>query len=58
MKSILVQNNKVNSFDYGGRTALAIAASEGNLESVRYLVTHGANLYHKDARGNNALEDA
>jgi len=37
---------------------LGIAASEGHLESVQYLVTHGANIWHKDARGNDALADA
>ena len=49
---------KVNAYDYDGRTALGIAASEGNLASVKYLVIHGANIFHKDARGNNALDDA
>lgn len=60
MKSLLVHggNNRINSFDYGGRTALGIAASEGHLEAVKYLVVHGANIFHKDARGNHALDDA
>ena len=48
----------LNAYDYDGRTALGIASSEGHLESVEYLVTHGANIYHKDARGNDALGDA
>ena len=48
----------LNTYDYDGRTALGIAASEGHIESVRYLVTHGANINHKDARGNDALADA
>lgn len=60
MKSILVHGGvtRINSYDYGGRTALGIAASEGHLDAVRYLVSHGANIFHKDARGNNALDDA
>ena len=48
----------INSCDYDGRTALGIAASEGHLQMVRYLVTHGADVDHKDVRGNNALADA
>jgi glutaminase len=48
----------VNSYDYDGRTALAIAASEGNLAIVKYLVAHGANISHKDVRNNDALSDA
>ena len=50
--------HELNHYDYDGRTALGIAASEGNLESVQYLVSHGANINHKDARGNDALADA
>ena len=48
----------VNSYDYDGRTALGVAASEGHLEACKYLVIHGANILHRDARGNNALDDA
>jgi glutaminase len=49
---------KVNAFDYDGRTALGIAASEGHLQVVKYLVSHGANLKQKDIRNNDALADA
>jgi glutaminase len=48
----------VNAYDYDGRTALGVAASEGNIEAVKYLVTHGANPNHKDFRSNNAFDDA
>ena len=48
----------LNAYDYDGRTALGIAASEGHLEAVKYLVVHGANMLHRDARGNNAIDDA
>ena len=60
MKSLLVSNgkNRMNSHDYLGRTALGLAASEGHIESVRYLVVHGANIFHKDSKGNMALDDA
>ena len=52
------RTNGVNCYNYDGRTALGIAASEGCVEAVRYLVTHGANMMHRDSRGNNALDDA
>ncbi len=60
MKTLLVQAGKqrVNTCDYGGRTALSIAASEGHIDAVKYLVVHGADLYHKDSRGKTALDDA
>ena len=48
----------INNCDYDGRTALGVAASEGHLQMVRYLVTHGADVDHCDVRGNNALADA
>ena len=60
MKSLLVSNgkNRMNSHDYLGRTALGLAASEGHIESVRYMVVHGANVLHKDSKGNMAIDDA
>lgn len=48
----------MNLYDYDGRTPLNIAASEGHLESVMYLVRHGADVNHRDCRGNTALDDA
>lgn len=58
MKALHVKGWKVNSYDYDGRTALSLAASEGHIEATRYLVMHGADPMHKDARGNDALADA
>jgi len=57
LQSLLI-NIDVNATDYDNRTALGIAASEGHMESVQYLLNHGANVLHVDARGNNALQDA
>ena len=48
----------MNSYDYDGRTALHLAASEGHLEIVKYLMSHGANANIVDARGNKPLDDA
>jgi len=58
MKALHLKRWKVNSYDYDGRTALSLAASEGHLDAVRYLVAHGADINHKDARGNDPLADA
>jgi ankyrin repeat protein len=57
IKSLLIDGD-INAYDYDGRTALGIAASEGHKHIVEYLVYHGANINHKDARGNDALADA
>lgn len=46
MISLHVRGWKVNAYDYDGRTALNVAASEGNLEATRYLLMHGASLLH------------
>ena len=37
---------------------MAVAASEGNLETVKYLLSKGALQTIEDARGNSALADA
>jgi glutaminase len=58
MNILKLQGWRINAYDYDGRTALGIAASEGNLVAVKYLVDNGANIKHRDSRGNNALDDA
>lgn len=58
LKALHLKGWKVNSYDYDGRTALNLAASEGHLEAVKYLVVHGADINHRDCRGNTALDDA
>jgi glutaminase len=58
MKMLQFKHWKVNAYDYDGRAALGLAASEGHLDCVKYLIAHGADPTHIDARGNDALADA
>ena len=58
LKVMLILRKNLNDYDYDGRTPLGVAASDGNLKAVKYLVSHGANIHHRDARGNTALDDA
>jgi ankyrin repeat protein len=44
--------------DYDGRTALHLAGSEGQLEIIKYLSKHVEDMLIKDARLNDALDDA
>jgi len=48
----------INSSDYDCRTALHVAASEGNLKVVQWLVYNGASYTLKDRWGNTATDDA
>ncbi|KAM9470334.1 glutaminase liver isoform, mitochondrial [Clarias gariepinus] len=49
----------VNAVDYDGRSALHVAASEGRLEVIKFLMdSTGANCTLKDRWGNTALQEA
>lgn len=58
LEKLILQGVKINGYDYEGRTALNVAASEGKLRAVKYLLRHGADPLHKDNRSNDAMADA
>lgn len=51
MENLRIIGWNVVGEDYEGMTALHIAAAEGHLEAVKYLINKGADLGIKDARG-------
>ncbi|CAJ0592043.1 unnamed protein product [Cylicocyclus nassatus] len=55
LKSIKEAGVNFSSPDYNLRTALHVAASNGNLEAVRYLLSIGVNIHAKDLFSYNPL---
>nr|CDJ96170.1 Asparaginase glutaminase and Ankyrin domain containing protein [Haemonchus contortus] len=55
LKSIKESGVNFSVCDYNLRTALHVAATSGNLEAVRYLLSIGANVHVKDLFGYNPL---
>jgi ankyrin repeat protein len=58
VQRINIKDAKINSFDYDARTALLLAISEGHTHIVKYLCAHGADIKHRDFRGNDAYKEA
>ncbi|TRY56147.1 hypothetical protein DNTS_015267 [Danionella cerebrum] len=59
LRRYLLSGADVNAVDYDGRSALHVAASEGHLHVIRFLVENaGANCLVKDRWGNTALQEA
>ena len=50
-----IKNNKVNSTDEEGNTALMYASYNGNREIVELLIENGADIDHENNDGNTAL---
>jgi ankyrin repeat protein len=58
IKRFILNGVSVNEADYDGRTALHLAACEGHVECVEYLLENKANVESKDRFGGTPLEDA
>ena len=48
----------ISAQDYDNRTALHLAAAEGNLEAVKYLVAHNHPINVRDRWGATPLDEA
>eukprot|EP00549_Striatella_unipunctata_P016476 CAMPEP_0118725992 /NCGR_PEP_ID=MMETSP0800-20121206/33447_1 /TAXON_ID=210618 ORGANISM="Striatella unipunctata, Strain CCMP2910" /NCGR_SAMPLE_ID=MMETSP0800 /ASSEMBLY_ACC=CAM_ASM_000638 /LENGTH=182 /DNA_ID=CAMNT_0006634751 /DNA_START=21 /DNA_END=570 /DNA_ORIENTATION=- len=58
LRRLLKAKIDVNASDYDKRTAIHIAAAEGNLAAVKILVQHGANINVKDRWNNGIMDEA
>lgn len=58
LKRLLKAKIQVNACDYDKRTAVHIAASEGNIAAFKLLVEYGSDISCKDRWGNTAKSEA
>ncbi len=59
MLKTLVENGiSPHIVDYGGRSLLHLASSNGNVHAVEYLLSHGVSAVRKDSYGSLALDAA
>ena len=58
VRRVVVNGVDVNSCDFSARTALHVAASEGFLSIVEFLLSRGADWSMRDSRGSTAFDDA
>ena len=59
VKRLIMRGTEIDQSDYDGRTAIHLAASEGHIQIVEFLIDNGLqNFSPLDRWGNTPLDDA
>lgn len=58
MRRLVLHGVDINSGDYDHRTPLHLAASEGKIKAVEFLINEGANVNAEDRWGGTPIQDA